>query len=46
MYHHLSAPVNVDLPIYTPEERERDRDRPFIRRILERGEFNYEKQPA
>jgi predicted nucleotidyltransferase len=46
MYQYLSAPVDMDLLVYTPQELERNRDRPFIRRILERGEVIYEKQPS
>jgi hypothetical protein len=46
MYQYLSAPVDMDLLVYTPQELERNRDRPFIRRILERGEVIYEKQPC
>ncbi len=44
MYQYLSAPVDMDLLVYTPEELERIRDRPFISRILEGGEILYEKQ--
>ncbi len=44
MYQYLSAPVDMDLLAYTPEELERIRDRPFISRILEQGEILYEKQ--
>ncbi len=44
MYRYLSVPVDMDLLVYTPEEMERNRHRPFIRRILEEGETIYEKQ--
>ena len=44
MYRYLSAPVDMDLLVYTPEELARNRDRPFIRRVMERGEIIYEKQ--
>jgi predicted nucleotidyltransferase len=42
MYRYLSAPVDMDLLVYTPEELAQSRDRPFVRRILERGEVIYE----
>ncbi len=40
----LTLLVGVDLLVYTPEELERIGDRPFVRRILERGEIIYERQ--
>jgi predicted nucleotidyltransferase len=46
MYHYLSAPVDVDLLVYTPEELERNSNRPFIPRMLEEGDVIYEKQPS
>jgi len=46
MYQYLSAPVDMDLLVYTSEELERSRGRPFIRRILEEGEVIYERQPC
>lgn len=46
MYGWLSVPVDMDLLVYTPEELERNRHRPFIRRALEKGIVIYEKPPA
>jgi hypothetical protein len=46
MYSYLSVPVDVDLFVYTPKELERMGDRPFIRRVLERGEVLYKGEPA
>lgn len=46
MYQYLSAPVDLDLLVYTPEELERNRDRGFIRQALEKGTIIYEKQAA
>jgi predicted nucleotidyltransferase len=43
MYEYLSAPVDKDLFVYTPEELERNRDRPFFRRVLEQEEAIYER---
>ena len=36
-YRELDAGVALDLLVYTPEEFERMRERPFVRRILEEG---------
>jgi predicted nucleotidyltransferase len=46
LYRTLSSPVDMDLLVYTPEELERNRDRGFIRRVLEKGTTIYEKQAA
>ena len=44
MYRYLSVPVDLDLLVYTPEELERNRDRGFIRQVLEKGTVIYEKE--
>lgn len=44
MYRFLSAPVDMDLLVYTPEELERSRGLGFIRRVLEKGTILYEKE--
>ena len=44
MYRYLSAPVDMDLLVYTPQELERNRDRGVIREALEKGRIIYEKQ--
>jgi predicted nucleotidyltransferase len=46
MYRDLSCPVDLDLLVYTPEELARNRDRGFIRRVLEEGKVIYEKRAA
>ena len=46
MYRYLSSPVDLDLLVYTPEELERNRDRPLIRQALEKGRTIYEKPTA
>lgn len=46
MYRYLSAPVDMDLLVYTPEELERNRDRGFIRQVLEKGTTIHEKETA
>ena len=46
MYRYLSAPVDMDLLVYTPEELERQRVRGFIRRALEQGQVIYAKRAA
>lgn len=46
MYLDLSSSVDMDLLVYTPEELEQNRDRGFIRQILEKGKTLYEKQAA
>jgi len=43
MYGYLSTGVDMDLLVYTPEELERNRHRPFFRRVLEQGETIYER---
>ncbi|MCS7040395.1 MAG: nucleotidyltransferase domain-containing protein [Anaerolineae bacterium] len=40
----LKAEVPVDLLVYTPEEMERMRDRPFIRHALATGKVLYERE--
>jgi predicted nucleotidyltransferase len=45
MYQYLTAPVDMDLLVYTPEELRRHRDRGFIRQALEKGTTIYEKPP-
>ena len=42
----LHANVALDLLVYTPEEIERLRDRPFIRHILQTGKVLYEKSAS
>jgi hypothetical protein len=37
MYRYLSARVDMDLLVYTPDELDRDRERGVIRQTLERG---------
>jgi predicted nucleotidyltransferase len=46
MYRYLSSPVDLDLLVYTPQELERNRDRPLIRQALEKGRTIYEKPTA
>jgi predicted nucleotidyltransferase len=46
MYRYLSVPVDMNLLVYTPEELARNRDRGFIRLVLEKGTTIYEKEPA
>ena len=46
MYRYLCSPVDLDLLVYTPEELERNRDRPLIRQVLAKGRVIYEKQAA
>lgn len=41
----LRAGVALDLLVYTPEEMERMRERPFMRHVLRTGEVLYEAQP-
>jgi hypothetical protein len=43
MYPDLHVGVDMDLLFSTPVEVERNRDRPFIRRILENGIVIHEK---
>ncbi len=40
----LRAGVALDLLVYTPQEMERMRDRPFLRHILKTGKVLYEKK--
>lgn len=42
----LRASVALDLLVYTPEEMERMRDRPFLRHALRTGKVLYEKRRA
>ena len=42
-YRILMPSVPTDLIIYTPEEFERNKDRPFIKEILKTGKILYEK---
>lgn len=46
LYRDLESSVDLDLLVYTPEELERNRHRPFIRRVLEKGRVLYEKTTA
>jgi predicted nucleotidyltransferase len=42
LYRHLQPRVPVDFLVYTPNEIERMRDKPFVRRILREGRVLYE----
>jgi predicted nucleotidyltransferase len=44
LYADLRPRVDMDLLVYTPEELDRCRHRPFIRRILQEGKVLYEKE--
>lgn len=46
IYGSLTAGVDLDLLVYTPEELEHNRHRGFIREILEKGTILYEKRAA
>lgn len=46
MYRYPCGPVDMDLLVYTPEELERNRERGFIRQVLEKGKVIYEKRAA
>jgi len=46
LYRRLSPRVDLDLLVYTPEELEANRTRPFFRRILEKGRVLYERGTA
>ena len=46
MYRYLPGGVDLDLLVYTPEELERNRDRGFVRQVLEKGRVIYEKPAA
>ena len=43
LYSLLAVPVDMDLLCYTPEEFERMKQRPFLRRILREERILYEK---
>ncbi|NOX60911.1 MAG: nucleotidyltransferase domain-containing protein [Chloroflexi bacterium] len=43
LYQELDAPVDMDLFVYTPDELERNRNRGWVRKILEEGKVLYEK---
>ena len=45
MYQYLSAPVDMDLVVYTPEELMRLQDRGFVRQALAKGTAIYERPP-
>lgn len=40
---HDVAPIGIELLVYTPEEFDRNRRRPFFRRIMQEGEVVYER---
>jgi predicted nucleotidyltransferase len=42
----LRASVALDLLVYTPQEIEQMRDRPFLRHILRTGKVLYERKPV
>ena len=46
LYQGLRLGVDVDLLVYTPEELEFNKGKPFIRHILKAGEVIYEKKPV
>ena len=41
LYEKLFLPVDCDIFVYTPEEFERLKDRPFLRRVLKEGKVLY-----
>lgn len=43
LYEKLFLPVDCDILVYTPEEFERLKDQPFLRRVLEEGKVLYER---
>jgi predicted nucleotidyltransferase len=43
MYQYLSAPVDMDLLVYTPDELERNRHLGFVQQVLDKGIVIYEK---
>lgn len=43
LYQRLAAGVDMDLLCYTPEELERNKDRPFFRHVLREAKVLYEK---
>ncbi|BER93351.1 nucleotidyltransferase domain-containing protein [Atrimonas thermophila] len=40
----LALPVDFDLLVYTPQEIERLKDRPFFKKALQEGKVLYEKE--
>jgi predicted nucleotidyltransferase len=46
LYRDLSAPVDMDLLVYTPEELARNKDRGWMRQLLREGQVLYEKLTA
>jgi predicted nucleotidyltransferase len=46
LYRRLPTEVDVDLIVYTPQEVLDNRERPFLRRILEKGRVLYEKRAS
>ncbi|MBC7251540.1 MAG: nucleotidyltransferase domain-containing protein [Anaerolineae bacterium] len=42
----LRAGVALDLLVYTPQEMEQMRDRPFLRHALKTGKVLYERKPS
>jgi predicted nucleotidyltransferase len=46
LYRMLDLPVDADILCYLPEEFERLKERPFLRRALQEGIVVYEKKPA
>ncbi|MBN1888386.1 MAG: nucleotidyltransferase domain-containing protein [Thermoflexales bacterium] len=43
---HLQIGVALDLLVYTPQEMDRMRDRPFLRQALGSSKVLYERRPA
>jgi predicted nucleotidyltransferase len=46
LYRMLDLPVDADILCYLPEEFERLKERPLLRRALQEGIVVYEKKPA
>lgn len=46
LYRELDVGVDMDLVCYTPEEFERMKERPFVKRALAEGVVLYEKKPS
>lgn len=46
LYQRLAAGVDMDLLCYTPEELERNKDRPFFRHVLREAKVLYEKKSS
>jgi len=44
LYREITVEVDLDMLVYTPEEFERQRQKGFIRRALEKGQVLYEKK--